>query len=75
MSEVSQWKQFCSESNYDLCFFDWDVLKFFFGWMLERYAQQDMTSHVSALNDYFCQFPRYRDRSPVRAEHGPLTQL
>jgi hypothetical protein len=74
-SEVSQWKSFCSQSNYDPCVFDWDVLEFFFGWMLENYARQDLTSHVTALNHHFCQFPRYRNRPPVRAEHGPLTKL
>eukprot|EP01050_Picozoa_sp_SAG11_P023459 SAG11_NODE_4719_length_1793_cov_2.991736_1_plen_397_part_00 len=74
-SEVSHWQQFCKESNYDPNVFDWDTFELFSGWMLERFSRQTLTSHVTALNHHFCQFGRYRNRSPLRAEHGPLTQI
>eukprot|EP01050_Picozoa_sp_SAG11_P018879 SAG11_NODE_2922_length_2834_cov_2.238670_3_plen_343_part_00 len=74
-SEVAQWKEFCKESNYDPNVFDWDAFELFSGWMLERFSRQQLTSHVTALNHHFMQFPRYRNRPPVRAEHGPLAHI
>eukprot|EP01050_Picozoa_sp_SAG11_P031667 SAG11_NODE_9942_length_867_cov_1.613281_1_plen_87_part_10 len=69
-SEVNQWRTFCKQSGYDPTAFSWDAFELFAGWMLEHYKRQNLTSHATALNHYFCQFHAYRGKPPVRAEHG-----